>query len=388
LSSNAVQPPRFALVLSGGGARAAYQVGALRGISMVLPGDAPNPFHIIAGTSAGALNAASLATHAHRLRTGIRTLEYIWKNLDSSQVYRLDTRGLFGSAGHWAYSFLSNRKSQGPVSLLDNNPLEDLLSNVLRLGRLQEQMAAGHLETISITASAYYSGNSVSFFQSRRNIPDWHRPHRVGLNTDLSIRHLLASTAIPTLFPAVKIGREYYGDGAIRQLAPLSPAIRLGADRILAIGVSGSSGDWVEDASSLYHPSLGQIIGHVLTSAFVDTLESDMTVLRRYNRLLANCRDDPDPALRPIELLDITPSRSLNTIASRYADQLPRAIKLFIRDTSASSLVSLLLFEQAYCRELIALGISDALARREQIRAFFRGNTGQQPLNLPGFRGH
>ena len=212
----------------------------------------------------------------------------------------------------------------------------------------------------------------MSFFQSHRPIEDWNRPHRVGQRTELSIRHLLASTAIPTLFPAVKIGAEYYGDGAIRQLAPLSPAIRLGADRILAIGVSGANTEWREDASPLYHPSLGQIIGHVLNSAFVDTLESDMTVLRRYNRLLASCQASPDPALRPIELLEITPSVDLNGIASRHAHELPRAIRWFIRDPRASSLVSLLLFEQAYCRELMELGRRDALAKREQIRAFFR----------------
>ncbi|MEX1197109.1 MAG: patatin-like phospholipase family protein [Pseudohongiellaceae bacterium] len=380
MSSDPEESPRFGLVLSGGGARAAYQVGVMRGISMVLPKDAPNPFHIIAGTSAGALNAASLATHAHRLRTGIRTLEYIWKNIDSSQVYRVDARGLLGSAANWAFSFLGNRRSSNPVSLLDNSPLEELLNNVLRMERLQEHMAAGHLETISITASAYYSGNSVSFFQSRHEIEDWYRPHRVGFNTDLSVRHLLASTAIPTLFPAVKIGREYYGDGAIRQLAPLSPAIRLGADRILAIGVSGANTEWVEDESPLYHPSLGQIIGHVLNSAFVDTLESDMAVLRRYNRLLASCQAGPDPALRPIELLEITPSIDLNAIASKHAGDLPRSIRLFIRDTSASSLVSLLLFEQAYCQELMNLGLKDALAKREQIRTFFRVRT---PANRP-----
>ncbi|MGM0633600.1 MAG: patatin-like phospholipase family protein, partial [Pseudomonadota bacterium] len=188
MNSDPNDSPRFGLVLSGGGARAAYQVGVLRGIATALPRDTPNPFHIIAGTSAGALNAASLATHAQRLRTGVRALEYIWRHIDSSQVYRLDTRGLLGNAASWAFSFLFNRKARHPVSLLDNSPLEELLTNVLRMGRLQQNMDAGHLETISITASAYYSGNSVSFFQTCRDIPDWDRPHRVGVNTGLSIR--------------------------------------------------------------------------------------------------------------------------------------------------------------------------------------------------------
>jgi len=365
--------PRFGLVLSGGGARAAYQVGALRGVAMVLPKDASNPFQIISGTSAGGLNAASLATHAQRFRTAIRTLEYVWRNLDSGQVYRLDSSGLISSASNWVFSFLSNRKNQSSVSLLNNEPLEDLLYTVLKLERIQSHLDAGFLETLSITASGYSSGDSVSFFQSnRKDIDDWRRPHRLGIRTDIGIKHLMASTAIPTLFPSVKIGREFFGDGAIRQLAPLSPAIHLGADRILAIGVSGNRTKRERTHEQIHHPSLSQIIGHVLNSAFVDTLESDMEVLRRYNAMLRHCNTGPDIDVRPIELLEITPSLDLNEIAADYIEHLPRALKLFIKDTNSSSMLSLLLFEKAYCEALMDLGISDAMAQREQIRTFFR----------------
>ncbi len=360
-----------ALVLSGGGARAAYQVGALRGIATVLGKDAPNPFAIISGTSAGALNAVGIAAQAHKFRTGIRMLEYVWGNMRSDQIYKLDSVGLISSASNWVFSVLSNRRRRTPASLLDNSPLESLLQEVLRLERINSNMAAGHLDSLVVTASGYTSGESVSFFQSTRDIPNWHRPHRLGIRTDLRHRHLLASTAIPTLFPAVRINREFFGDGAIRQLAPLSPAIHMGAQKILAIGVSGSSTRRPAKGDQINHPSLSQIIGHVLNSAFVDTLESDMAVLRRYNAMIPNCQPSAQLDVRPVELLDITPSLDLNRIAEDHYSSLPRSIRLFIRDTNASSIASLLMFEKDYCQELMDLGIADAMAKREQIRAFF-----------------
>ena len=361
-----------ALVLSGGGARAAYQVGALRGISSVLGKDHPNPFGIIAGTSAGALNAAGISTHAHRFRTGIRMLEYVWRNISSDQVYRLDSSGLISSASNWVFTFLANRQRRTPTSLLDNSPLEELLMGVLRLERIKNNMEAGFLDSLIVTASGYTSGNSISFFESVKDIPDWHRPHRLGVRTELRHRHLLASTAIPSLFPAVKIGREYYGDGAIRQLAPLSPAIQMGAERIVAIGVSGSRTRSPGKDEQISHPSLSQIIGHILNSAFVDTLESDMAVLRRYNELIGHCTAPPeDLAVRPIELLEITPSLDLNRIAEDHYHTLPRSIRLFIRDANSTALASLLMFEPGYCQEVMDLGVADALARREEIKNFF-----------------
>lgn len=360
-----------ALVLSGGGARAAYQVGALRGIAMVLGKDEPNPFNIIAGTSAGALNSVGIATHAHKLRTGIRVLEYIWRNISSDKVYRLDSSGLLSSASNWVFSFLSNRGRRVPASLLDNAPLEDLLRDVLRLEKINENMAQGYLDSLVVTASGYTSGESVSFFQSVKDIKNWQRSHRVGIRTELRHKHLLASTAIPTLFPAVRINREYFGDGAIRQLAPLSPAIHMGADKILAIGVSGANTRRPAKGDQVTQPSLSQIIGHVLNSAFVDTLESDIAVLQRYNALLPRCRDADMLDIRPIDLLEITPSLDLNRIAEDYYTSLPKAIRMFIRDTNSSSIASLLMFEKDYCEQLMDLGIADAMAKREQIRQFF-----------------
>jgi NTE family protein len=369
--SRKISTAKLALVLSGGGARAAYQVGALRGIATVLGKDEPNPFSIISGTSAGALNAAGLATHAHKLRTGIRVLEYIWRNIRSDKVYKLDSAGLISSASNWVFSFLSNRGRKVPASLLDNSPLESLLKDVLRLEKINENMAQGFLESLVVTTSGYTSGESVSFFQSVHNIANWERSHRVGIRTDLRLQHLLASTAIPTLFPAVKINREYFGDGAIRQLAPLSPAIHMGAGKILAIGVSGAGTRRPAKGEQTTQPSLSQIIGHILNSAFVDTLESDIAVLRRYNALLPNCCANVDLDIRAIELLEITPSLDLNRIAEDYYTSLPKTIRMFIRDTNSSSIASLLMFEKDYCEQLMDLGIADALAKREQIQSFF-----------------
>jgi NTE family protein len=246
-----------------------------------------------------------------------------------------------------------------------------MLHEVLRLERVADNMTAGFINSLVVTASGYTSGESVSFFQSTKPIENWQRPHRVGIRTEIRHKHLLASSAIPTLFPAVKINREYFGDGAIRQLAPLSPAIHMGAERILAIGVSGSRTRRPTKGEQIALPSLSQIVGHVLNSAFVDTLESDMAVLRRYNHLIGMCADRPEIDVRPIQLLEITPSLDLNRIAEDYYSTLPRSIRLFIRDTNSSSIASLLMFEKDYCEALMDLGIADALAKREQIQEFF-----------------
>lgn len=361
----------YALVLSGGGARAAYQVGALRGIASALGKDDPNPFRIISGTSAGALNAVGLATHAHKFRTGVRMLEYIWRNISSEQVYKLDSAGLISSASNWVFSFMTNRGRRVPASLLDNSPLEELLMAVLRLEKINANMDAGYLDSLVVTASGYTSGESVSFFQSVKPLENWQRSHRTGIRTELRHKHLMASTAIPTLFPSVKINREYFGDGAIRQLAPLSPAIHLGATKILAIGVSGNQTRRPAKGEQITQPSLSQIIGHILNSAFVDTLESDIAVLQRYNSLIPYCQSKHDLDIRPIELLEITPSLDLNRIAEDHYQTLPKTIRMFIRDTNSSSIASLLMFEKDYCEQLMDLGIADALAKREQIRTFF-----------------
>ena len=374
--NNNLNPEKLALVLSGGGARAAYQVGVLRAVANLLPHQSTNPFHIITGASAGALNAASIASNAQRLRTGVRALEYVWKNISSEQVYKLDSNGVLGNASNWILSFLKNRKRDTPTSLLNNEPLEILLTKVIKFDRVQRAINAGHLEALAVTASGYTSGESVSFYQGIETLRNWEHPHRVGIRTELTIAHLMASTAIPTLFPAVKINREYFGDGAIRQLAPLSPAIQLGADRIFAVGVSSKSQRPAKGAQPR-HPSLTQILSHILNSAFVDTLTNDIEILQRYNKMVPlippeMAEKDRALRLRPIHLLEIVPSENLNNIASEYFEDLPRALKLFIRDAGSSTIPSLLMFEKSYTSRLVDLGYNDALEKESEILQFFK----------------
>ncbi len=374
--TNQHKPEKLALVLSGGGARAAYQVGVLRAIANLLPRQSANPFHIITGASAGALNAASIASNAQRLRTGVRALEYVWKNIDSEQVYKLDSSSFLGNASNWILSFLKNRQRDTPTSLLNNEPLELLLAKVIKFERVQRAIDAGHLEALAVTASGYTSGESVSFYQGIESLKNWEHPHRVGIRTQLSLEHLMASTAIPALFPAVKINREFFGDGAIRQLAPLSPAIQLGADRILAVGVSSSTQRPEKGAKPSY-PSLTQILSHILNSAFVDTLTNDIEILQRYNKMVPlipeeMAQQDRDLRLRPIQLLDVTPSKNLNMLASEYFEELPRTLRMFIRDAGSSTMLSLLMFEKAYTARLVDLGYADALEKEAQILEFFK----------------
>ena len=365
---------RIGLILSGGGARAAYQVGVLRAIANILPKEARNPFHIIAGTSADALNATSLATHAHRLRTGVRLLEYVWKHISSEQIYAMQAGNLLGSASTLLLSRVTS-KSETPFALLDNSPLAELLSRVLKLERIQGNIDRGLLDVLSITASAYGSGESVSFYQGMKGLEDWEGPHRLGRRSRIELQHLMASSAIPILFPATKIDGEFFGDGAVRQLAPTSPAIHLRARRLLAIGVSGNGSKIESRQEVIATPSLTQILGHILNSAFVDTLENDLEFLRHMNDVLPYVPEQirNQPGFRkPIDLLEISPTQELNVLAAEYYDELPKALSRYIKQDSSGTLLSLVLFEPGFCNALRHLGLADAMAKEEEIRQFFR----------------
>ena len=375
---------KIGLILSGGGARAAYQVGVLRAIANILPRGITNPFHVISGTSAGALNAVALATHAQRLRTGVRTLEYVWQNLTSSKVYRLDSGGIIGSTSNWILAFVTGRQTETPVSLLNNAPLGELLAGTLKFERIQRNIDTGLLDAIAVTASSYTSGESVSFYQAMKGLQDWEGPHRIGVRSKITLAHLMASSAIPTIFPAVRIGDHYFGDGSIRQLAPTSTALHLGARKILAIGVSATRGRRMRKSPDPPTPSLSQIIGHILNSAFVDTLENDLEFLRHLNEVLPHV---PKARIRKnhlrhqvVDLLEISPSQDLNAIAAEHYDSLPKSMRLFVKDPH-STILSLLLFEPSFCNALLQLGLADGLAKREEILQFFGESvTDQQAL--------
>ena len=372
-----------ALVLTGGGARAAYQVGVLKGIASILPRSVYNPFPIICGTSAGAINALSIAGRAGPFRLRSKKLETIWHNLRASDIYRTDFWGVSANAFHVMASFLHSGYGIGrPISLLDNTPLRQLLENYVKFDYLDSAISNGELEAIAISAMSYTSGQSVTFFQGQDRISTWKRARRRGEKTEINIDHLMASTAIPSLFPAVQIDNRYYGDGAVRQLKPISPALHMGARQLLIIGVSDNANTDKNETAVDHSPSIAQIVGHMFNSAFIDSVESDLETLRSINRL-ANALPESLRAnngitdLNPVDVLSISPSQSIDQIAQEHIHELPTSLKLFLRVTGANaqgggtSAASYLLFEPGFCRKLIELGFQDAMTQREDIEKFF-----------------
>jgi NTE family protein len=376
------------LVLTGGGARAAYQVGVLKGIAAILPRTVYNPFPIICGTSAGAINALSIAARAGPFRLRTSKLEAIWRNLRASDVYRTDALAVATNFFHMAASLLHSGYGIGrPISLLDNTPLREMLENYVKFDYLETAIGNGELEAIAISAMSYASGQSVTFFQGQQSIHSWNRARRRGEKTELTIDHLMASTAIPSLFPAVQLQGGYFGDGAVRQLKPISPALHMGAEQLLIIGVSNNA-SLANKAPQLEHsPSIAQIMGHMFNSAFIDAVESDLETLRSINRLASvipqSLKDNNGITdLNAVEVLSISPSQSIDQIAEEHIHELPRSLKLFLKLIGATaqgggtSAASYLLFEPGFSRKLIALGLSDALAQEDAIRDFFDQQAG------------
>lgn len=372
---------RVGLILTGGGARAAYQVGVLKAIAELLPRRARNPFPVICGTSAGALNAATLAINAYSFRKGVRYLDNVWRNFHANQVYRTDAFGVFNNSMLWLAGLLLSAMGINKlkhVSLLDNSPLFELLEGILPCEKIQDSIDAGHLHAFSITASGYGSGQSVTFYQGVEQLVPWSRTRRVGVPTIIEARHLLASAAIPFFFPAVRIHREYFGDGSMRQIAPISSALHLGATRVLVIGITANgTKEQLVRSDSVDYPPLAQIAGHALNSIFLDSMEVDLERVHRINELVSVLPEDVQvrAGLKHVDVLVITPSQSIEKIAERHVGELPWTIRLLLRLVGATrhsgaSLVSYLLSEKGFCRALIDMGYQDAMQRREEILKF------------------
>ena len=331
-----------ALILSGGGARAAYQVGVLQALADILP-DLHNPFPIICGTSAGAINAASLAAHNGNFREAVLDLAGLWQNLEIEQVFRTGWTPLLKSLTHIGASLFNQGVSSGkPLALLDNAPLRELIQKAIPFDNIEKRLAAGHLTAVCVTAMGYNTGESVSFFQGASSLRGWRRYRRVGAPATLTVDHLMASSAIPTLFPTVQINREYFGDGAMRQIAPISPALHLGANRAFVIGVSSNRNPahWGKQAMPAKHsPSMAQIIGQMLNSAFIDALEGDLEHLERINHLLSLVDKDVHKEavnLRRVDTLVISPSKPLDRLAGRKVRSLPSSLRFLMRSTGAT----------------------------------------------------
>jgi len=373
------EPSVPGLILPGGGARNAYQAGVLKAIAEILPDDTANPFPVICGTSSGALNAAILASNATHFSEGVSRLNGIWENFSCDKIFYTDAWTAIKSGLHWAAAFATaNLGTKSPRALLDNSPQRTFIESHIRLARVQQAIDSGALRALAVTASSYSSGHSISYFQGVDGLLPWERTRRFGINEEISIDHLMASSAIPLVFPAVWLNNEYHGDGSMRESAPLSPALHLGANRLLIIGVRNTTPDSAPLAGDVIpYPSIGQITGYMLDTLFMDSLDADMERMNRINHTLSATPDKrlelDDTTLRPIEFLTISPSRDVREIAQRHAGNFPRSVRILLKGLGALTqegrpLVSYLLFESGFCRELMELGYRDGLAAEAEIR--------------------
>lgn len=370
--------PRLALVLTGGGARGAYQVGVLKAVAKLLPEGSPNPFSVITGVSAGAINAAVLAIYARRFQEGVRRLVWVWENFHVNQIFRTDGLTIARSALHWLAALGTGGLGRhNPRSLLDNGPLRALLAEMVPCEKIQDAIEAGALHAVAVTASGYCSGDSVTFYQGAPGIPPWRRERRVGSATRLTHDHLLASAAIPLIFPAVKVAREYFGDGSMRLTAPLSPALHLGADRLLVIGVRRERPRTLpRECFMAEYPTLGQVAGFILDTLFLDTLYTDLERLRRINKTISLIPDrhleEEGITLRQVEALHISPKADLAEIAGGLIHHFPRGVRYLLRGVGGlqpegRGLASYLLFERPFTQALIKQGFQDAMAQRDAL---------------------
>lgn len=370
-------PDKTALVLGGGGSRAAYQVGVLKAIVQLYPRNHGIPFKIICGTSAGAINGTSIATHASCFHLGVRKLEWIWRNFRTEKVYSSSMLGVLKHLSKMLLMSVQDDKvNTNAGSIFNSDPLRGLLDNLINFARIDRNIGSGSLNALSIDASCYNSSRSVTFFQGSHEISEWQRARRSGQRTLLNTDHLLASSAIPLVFPSVKLNQNYYGDGSVHQLAPLSSPIHLGAKKILVINLDSPHKQLPQALD--HHPKTATIAGHLLDTIFSDTLNSDLERLERINNTLSlipkeDCRKLP---LTNIQTLVIKPSEDLSQIASRYYNEMPFAVRAMLRpiginQQTDSSIISYLLFERSYCSALIDLGYQDAMCQIDEIRDFF-----------------
>ena len=390
-------PLATGLVLSGGGARAAYQAGALCAIARILGKRRMRPFSVISGTSAGAINAATLAIHADDFRRGVARLARWWRRIAVDDVYRADFATLSSHGMRFLAAMVgAGRAPEGAASMLDNTPLGALLERALDMSRIAVHCASGALSALAINATSYATGYAVAFFEGTDDHAQWKRTRRRGERARLTVSHLMASTAIPFIFPAARVGDDFYMDGSVRQITPLSPALHLGAQRLVVIAVGQFFGQRRDSAPAFpEYPSFAQVAGHALSSIFLDNLGADLERLTQMNRLLAllpaSRLGRSGLVLRHADALVLAPSLDIGPLALAHAKQLPAGVRTLLRGFGSTrgagaNLLSYLLFDRAFCRSLLRLGYRDTLARREELTAFLDARrTNFLPFGWPSF---
>ena len=374
------------LVLTGGGARAAYQVGALRALAELF-GNGPLPFQVVTGVSAGAINGSSLAAEADDFAGAVKHLADTWLALTPERVYRTDALSLVSIGSGW-FRGLTAGGTHPPRRynhLLDTTPLRELLGREIRFERIRENVELGLLRGMAISATNYETGTSVTFFDGQPELEPWARSRRMGVKTDITLDQVMASAAIPIFFPPVQIGGSWYGDGGVRLTAPMSPALHLGADRVLVIGIRHprTAAETVELNATAARDDLplSEILGVLMNAVFLDSLEPDIERVERVSDMLDSIQRPPDSHLRPVRILLLQPSQDLAVLASDQVMRFPRSLRFLLKglgvsQKGGSDLLSYLAFEQQYIERLVTLGYDDTRARFEEIREFVGGAGG------------
>jgi NTE family protein len=379
LKQQGVRRSRFAdlaLVLSGGGARACYQAGVLAALTERVP-DLEVP--ILTGVSAGAINATSLAAYPGTFASAVSHLRSEWKRLTTNQVYRVRPTSIVTSSLKWLFKLALGRQSGPGVvrGVMDMKPLRQFLSASVALDGIARNIDSNRLDAVALSATSYTTGKTVTFVQGRGEAPEWERAMRKSARVELGLQHVMASAAIPLVFSAIKLTDGFYGDGSVRQTAPLAPAIHLGARRIIAISMRKSPGIVAPSVPIGDYPATAEVVSLLFNAIFLDSLDADAERLQRINRLLAALPRDCEPpaGLRSVDLLLLRPSRDLGMLAGGLESKLPRMVRLVVRSlgarrAGASDLVSYLLFEPDYTETLMDLGYSDALSQWPAIEQF------------------